>query len=1556
MGCLRCLLFWQKDPTDYTRKVYINQPHLNEGHVNNEVTNTKYTILNFLPKNLWEQFGRFMNMYFLLIALLQLKGDITPVNPAATWIPLLVIFSITALKEAVDDYKRYTRDKSVNRRIIQVLRNGQFVPVRVYGRTEKCDQEIPCDIVVLSSSEKDGSCYIQTSNLDGETDLKSRQAVPETRNMLDGTTLSQFMGMIECARPNAEIYRFDSRMKMNSYEEYYSVSLSEKQLLLQATYLRNTDHVVGVAVYTGNETKISMNRTQPPIKWTRVDRLINRLTIFIFVFQFTLVAVFGIAGSMWSGNQGTEHRYLQLSKNTLEEWVYPTLRYLLLCSLMIPISLKVTLDVIKYTYAKFIDWDEGMYDAESDTYAVAASTSISEDLGQIEYIFSDKTGTLTENIMSLKRVTVKDQVYGEQCHTISEDEALKAKIADNDLYSIDLFRILSLCHSVIIARGTEMGDHGHFKASSPDEEALVKAAAEMKIEFIHSDTNNIEIMVNGRKETYERLYVLEFTSERKRMSVILRDRSNGRIRLLCKGADEAILPRLYSKDHMDSVQNELEKFAKEGLRTLCVAEREITPEVFEKWIAIFNQANTSMDARAQKLAEVYESIERELTLVGTTAIEDKLQEQVPETIAALRNANIRVWMLTGDKYSTAIQIATSCNLISQSPLDGELISIRGETEMEAVQSLGEAYLRAQELEAEGREISVIIEGKTLAFLSDYPKFCQIGLIAHTVICCRMTPQQKAKVVAMIKEKDKRTLSIGDGGNDVSMIYEAHIGVGITGREGMQASRAADYSISKFHHLRRLVLLHGRWSYIRTSFVAQYCFYKSMFICFIQLVYGFFNGFSAQTFFNSFFLTGHNIVFTGIPIILYVLDRDLPANLILSRPSLYREVQSGSKFSAASFMRWVIRALFQSLVCWSICAQAFYNIQADGHGDSGLNPLSMTVYTSLIIVNTLTIVFESSTLTLANHFILWGTLLLYALSILFLGFVFPSFSLYGVFPELCRDSRFYLSVLLSVAIALLPPEIIKVWTKPNRIMSTTPQKSEYSISISMHDTTGGYFVDSPLLSSSAYSDVEGGFYGSQQMPFEKTGRSILFMHKESLYCPNILSSPETLNQYFSNHHQDLRGYFQHGQCRNLLRCLQESYVHRSILHLVSITVLLHIGSTVWPNTKHLWPSWLRRRLKAAVPSGAWVQSSYTIRQRWNTTGIPCEAGELWRYDTKYFRPSQLVHYRLCTHSLPNTSYSPLLLHLFHAESIEPVGLLSTDPPLLCSSWLKEEDGSPDPATHKDNSMNDDRRDRLCECWRGMWALLSDEYIAKLLMQDAAKFNSNFSRLGSGSKPIGTMKIALTVFLLTVSIAVIQAAECSNAGLPNNLLQYQADLWDLRAKICNNGCNGTCTLWGNERTVDSGKYKARAIVKSLGGSCWGAQQNVIEQCVRNNWIGGSWSWGNEYYSLSFVKTGEIPSPQNNGVVTYYNCESGQQGACGGWIKNSDAEAAVGDSMFKNGAACGKKVRLSGPRGSIDVTIRDSCGWACEYGHFDICQGVFGKIADPNDGLVKIKWSWL
>ncbi|PRP76972.1 Rare lipoprotein A [Planoprotostelium fungivorum] len=226
----------------------------------------------------------------------------------------------------------------------------------------------------------------------------------------------------------------------------------------------------------------------------------------------------------------------------------------------------------------------------------------------------------------------------------------------------------------------------------------------------------------------------------------------------------------------------------------------------------------------------------------------------------------------------------------------------------------------------------------------------------------------------------------------------------------------------------------------------------------------------------------------------------------------------------------------------------------------------------------------------------------------------------------------------------------------------------------------------------------------------------------------------------------------------------------------------------------------------------------------------------------------------------------------------------------------------------------------------------------------------------TKPIGTMKIALVVFLLTVSIAVIQAAECSNAGLPNNLLQYQADLWDLRAKVCNNGCNGTCTLWGNERTVDSGKYKARAIVKSVGGSCWGAQQNVIEQCVRNNWIGGSWSWGNEYYSLSFVKTGETPSPQNNGVVTYYNCESGQQGACGGWIKNSDAEAAVGDSMFKNGAACGKKVRLSGPRGSIDVTIRDSCGWACEYGHFDICQGVFGKIADPNDGLVKIKWSWL
>eukprot|EP01117_Protostelium_nocturnum_P005659 TRINITY_DN2043_c0_g1_i5.p1 TRINITY_DN2043_c0_g1~~TRINITY_DN2043_c0_g1_i5.p1 ORF type:complete len:1097 (+),score=372.02 TRINITY_DN2043_c0_g1_i5:81-3371(+) len=1042
-----------------TRLVYTNQAIFNHGFVANQVSNTKYTFWSFIPKNLFEQFGRFMNLYFLMIAMLQWWSVITPVSPVATWAPLLFIFFISALKEFVDDYKRHVQDRLANLRRYLVLKNGQFVMLEsqqiMVGDILKiqCDEEIPCDIVVISTSEEDGTCYIQTSNLDGETDLKLRQTVAETRKMKDSLSLSAFKGMIECAIPNAEIYKFDSRMKMSPQEQVCNISLSEKQLLLQATHLRNTEYAVGVAVYTGNETKIGMNRTKPPVKWTKQDSLINKFTFAIFIFQLSLVFTFGLIGNFWEMNRGSMMWYLRIDKHrSFIDWIIPPLRFLLLNSMMIPISLKVTLDIVKYLYAKFIDWDERMFDPETEKHAVATSTAISEDLGQIEYIFTDKTGTLTENKMMFSRCTIRGTLYGARFVEDSalDDPKLRESVEEANPFTLDFFRNLALCHSVVISKlivppeshrlsirsnkssrsnnsHRESAEWSHFKASSPDEEALVKAAAKMGIVFTASDSNNIEIEINGVTETYEKLFVLEFTSERKRMSVIVKNLASGRIRLFTKGADEVILPRLYEMEEGHGAHDYLEKFAREGLRTLCIAQRDITEEVYHRWVALYNKAATSLEHRTAKLGEVYDAIEKELTLVGTTAIEDKLQENVPDTIQALREAHIRIWMLTGDKYSTAVEIATSCNLISSLSNEADnLLHISGRSENEAVSSLLEMNENALHLSDAGREIFVIIEGLTLQYVVNHPIFADIGMLAHTVICCRVTPQQKAQVVAVIKNRGKRTLAIGDGGNDVSMIYEAHVGVGIAGREGLQASRSADYSIGKFYFLKRLILLHGRWSYIRTSFIAQYCFYKSLLICLIQLLFAFHNGFSGSSFFNTFCLTAYNIVFTGVPILFHILDRDSPAETILNSPSMYLETQSGSRFSAWTYVGWVLRAFFQAAMAFYIPLWTFSNFStfpSVGGESLGGEALSMVSYTSLIFINTWTIITESSTLTFLNHLVLWGTISVYFILFMFLSLIR---TLLGVWGQLTMDPNFWLSVGLTTVVTAVPISVIKLW--------------------------------------------------------------------------------------------------------------------------------------------------------------------------------------------------------------------------------------------------------------------------------------------------------------------------------------------------------------------------------------------------------------------------------------------------------------------------------------------------------------------------------------------------
>eukprot|EP00299_Pterocystis_sp_00344_P014137 c6991_g1_i3.p1 GENE.c6991_g1_i3~~c6991_g1_i3.p1 ORF type:complete len:1039 (-),score=298.76 c6991_g1_i3:48-3164(-) len=997
--------------------------------------------------NLAEQFSQHMNRYFLFIACLQLIPEITPVHPASTWTPLIIVLVLSAAKEGFDDLRRYERDRKLNKSVVHVIVDGveqdiASSDIHVGDLVRLSNNEpSPCDLCIVTSSTDLGSCYIQTTNLDGESDYKTRQAHREVHECVKQTKgdypkINGFQATIHCNNPNSDVYEFNAVMYVPfASDPTAALSLSSKQLIPQSAIVRHTDYVWGVAVYTGNQTKLGMNKKQPKMKWTSAESFINRLSLIIFILQLFIVVLFGAVGNYLKNTDQQEMFYLSLSSDlTSSRWYHALVvpaRFLLLCSMMIPISLKVTLDFSRAFYAKLIEWDENMHDPVTDRYATSNNTAISEDLGQIDIILTDKTGTLTQNLMVFQKCLIGNMLYNEDA---LHDVSLQQRLQQLDSETLIFFRALALCHSVVpqqLSDGTF-----EYRSSSPDEEALVKAAAHSGIVFENKTATSLFVNVRETIEQYDVMHSLEFTSSRKKMSVLLR-RLDGTFLLLCKGADDVILPALSTnapsaRERLDNAKSALETFASQGLRTLCVASREVTLEEFEAFSKALQTANCQLADRETELAVVYDSLERNLDLLGVTAIEDKLQEGVPETIADIREAGVSFWMLTGDKYSTALQIAVACNL--RNPTQ-PLVSLEG--------SLNE-YELVDVLRAEiGRHVitdkdhhvcapTVIVTSKVLNVILESPilrsQFQELCRLAETVVCCRVTPLQKALIVQFAKESGARTLAIGDGGNDVNMIQQAHVGVGIDGREGQQAARAADYAIAKFRYLRQLLFVHGHLSYHRTAVIAQYSFYKSLLICCVQLIYATATSFSGASLFNSVSLMGFNVVYTGLLAFTFVLDRQVDPKALSQWSRWYRYIRENHILNSQTFISWGLRGMYQALFVCVIIFATFSNryLSNSGGRTFGNEELGLIVFTCLVWIQIITIlVLETKRLTVPTTVVVIGTLIVFYALNLALSLA-PHLSMYGVMFRLADERGCWFAIILAVAVALIPVVVAKAW--------------------------------------------------------------------------------------------------------------------------------------------------------------------------------------------------------------------------------------------------------------------------------------------------------------------------------------------------------------------------------------------------------------------------------------------------------------------------------------------------------------------------------------------------
>ncbi|EER37380.1 P-type ATPase [Histoplasma capsulatum H143] len=1154
-------------------------------YISNRIRSSRYSLWSFFPRQLVAQFSKLANFYFLVLSILQMIPGLSTTGTFTTFVPLMIFVGISMAKEGFDDFRRYRLDKEENNRIAYILRpcgplanaattisttstdspeskvtatvtdsesnlSNYWVPTKwvdiQVGNVIKLsrDQPAPADLVLLHADGPNGIAYIETMALDGETNLKSKQpcrAVAKACKTADNIMhITSIHFAVE--DPNTDLYKFDGNITVDGKK----LPITNSEVIYRGSILRNTHEAFGMVIYTGEECKIRMNANKNPrIKAPALQTVVNRVVAVIVLFVIVLASACTIAYTFWSRNVEDASWYLQYADVSIGP-IFTS--FIIMFNTMIPISLYVSLEIVKVAQMLLLN-DIDMYDAESDTPLEARTSTINEELGQVSYIFSDKTGTLTNNSMKFRKMSVAGTAWLHDTD-LQEEAAREAdrkmllhkkrkekKAPSRKSATFDQFALarksgvsshmndeistpltttrwrsnrkhrmhhggrtvemleyiqqkphtlfarkakffilaLTLCHTCLPERD---GDGGiSFQAASPDEAALVTAAKEMGYLVVDRQPSSLTIRLSTarrcgdgddgepieKEEVYEILDVIEFSSARKRMSIIVR-MPDKRICLFCKGADSIVMgllkrsglaaekvaeiesrankrksleakevmrrnsehanrkdgkrtslsigrpsfvgtrrssvsgkrrsslrdsidvwlrdretdgglelrdgddagyyysprpsmqfsPRpsgaLSEELHRSSFQTDdgaedlveeslvvneamvfercfqhLNDFATEGLRTLLYGYRFLDEGDYQEWKARYQEATTSLVGRQEKIENVGEQIERQLELAGATAIEDKLQKGVPEAIDKLRRANIKLWMLTGDKRETAINI-------------------------------GHSYLETtSEIERGACAHSVVVvDGQTLSTIEgDAPlqeRFFDLAILADSVICCRANPKQKAFLVRSIRKRVNKsiTLAIGDGANDIAMIQEAHVGIGITGKEGLQAARISDYSIAQFRFLLKLLLVHGRWNYIRVCKYTLGTFWKETVFYLTQALYQRWNGYTGTSLYESWSLSMFNTFFTSLPVIfLGIFEKDLAASTLLAVPELYTKGQRNGSFNIKLYLGWAFMGSCEAVIIYFTMYGLFGN--AIFTLDNGVFAMGLLTYTVCVLI-------------------------------------------------------------------------------------------------------------------------------------------------------------------------------------------------------------------------------------------------------------------------------------------------------------------------------------------------------------------------------------------------------------------------------------------------------------------------------------------------------------------------------------------------------------------------------------------------------------------------------
>eukprot|EP00347_Sterkiella_histriomuscorum_P004736 403359304 len=1313
-----------------------NDKRKKEDFCTNKIETTKYNYVTFLPKSILAQFSRVSNIYFLVSAVLCSIPYFSPLPGYTAITPLALVLLISVLREALEDYKRRVNDKITNKRVCLVFDRSKTLGQqeedqennpnkhlkefeKFFSEKQWCDvkcgdivylkdgENFPADVLILMSSAENGECFVQTSSLDGERALKHKQCLAPVTHTLMKKGIQNFNCQIHTQQPSKNLYEFNGFIESDQFPDFGTTPISEeskrrtarvenKQIGLRGSNIANTDWIIGVVVFTGNDTKLMLNSGQPRFKQSRIEKVVNIICIYLIFIQAGLCLIMSIFSGFFTADnaqfdkdglkrkaeylfytefQSSSHganrtQQQEIGYNSGLEGLSTYGSYYILLNTIIPVSLVVSVEFVKFLQTPFFSWDNEMFDKISMKHCQPMSMTLHEELAQVKYVFADKTGTLTANQMQFKACSIASVCYDEDYkdddydyieNSIDEDDLTsirndeESKEQDrlsnynekqssnkqqtkmpcppiNHLSSTQIIRELLesnkffmnenvdlgkskqdkegivlntqndyihqfwlcivLCHDVIVAKDEKTGLK-QYQGTSPDEITLLYAAKEVGYEFLDRTSNTISVRVFDQVITYSLLQKIDFTSDRKKMTVIIQDQQNENIILFSKGADMAILERLCDKieqPFFDATQEDLIKFCTKGFRTLCFGMRVIDLQLYGEWALRYDNSQMEnikyghdkfkIEGITENITEKLEfEIENKLFLLGATALEDKLQEGVPEVIDDLHQAGIKVWMLTGDKLETAENIGFSSKMFNEKmfifklqthtkmatrqrlyDIENKMLQIEKQhctpiigtqfilnpnpQEIQRVLSIskrnssqsvdqnceirniinaleefkhesrysehtqGDSWAKkpalrrklrkrleeivpnknliAQRLLRENQffqqfqlnqsrfipisfdkkinqylmnksnvyrssqsakgqvsgldyvdnedDFAILVEGQTLHYIMDSKKmtkrFLNILSKCKAVVVCRASPSQKGLVVKMIQDSEPLvvTLSIGDGANDVNMIQKAHIGVGIFGKEGYQAASSSDYAIGQFRFLRRLLFVHGRWNGIRLSHFMLFFFHKNLVFTIPQFWFGWYNGFSGQSFYDDNYLTVFNSIATSIALIAFgVLDQDINPNdekskklIELFYPFLYQESQRQSSFTRGKFFMIACISVGQSILVFGAPIISMQNLMFDNGKDGDLYAASLCSYFAVVFIHYFFIMpFTNNFTSSIVQLYLLSFFVFCPLFVIPYNYLPDNFLMYRLYEIMFENGYFWLIIILIVACSIVP---------------------------------------------------------------------------------------------------------------------------------------------------------------------------------------------------------------------------------------------------------------------------------------------------------------------------------------------------------------------------------------------------------------------------------------------------------------------------------------------------------------------------------------------------------